>query len=117
MLTGPMLDILEQAGEDVLTLTEGIEPEKFFSSHLTQMEALRQIRIMAETVGNLPGELKSQIAEIDWAGWSVLATQLATTGGFERDAVWFGVRSLIPATLLWLRVYRSNQPELFSYAP
>ena len=117
MMTGPMLDILEQAGADVLTLTEGLEPEEFFSSHLTQMEALRQIKTMAETVNNLPGELKSQIVEIDWAGWSVLAAQLFTTGGFERDAVWFGVRSLIPATLLWLRVYRKNQPQLFSYAP
>ncbi len=117
MLSGPLLDILEEAGENVLTLTEGLEPEEFFSSHLTQMEALRQIKNMAETAGNLPPGLKSQIAEIDWGGWSVLGTQLATTGGFERDAVWFGVRSLIPATLLWLRVYRKNQPELFSYAP
>lgn len=117
MLSGPLLDILQEAGENVLTLTEGLEPEEFFSSHLTQMEALRQIRNMAETAGNLPPELKSQIAEIDWAGWSVLGAQLATTGGFERDAVWFGVRSLIPATLLWLRVYRNSQPRLFSYAP
>ncbi len=116
-MTGPMLDILEQAGEDVLTLTEGLEPEEFFSSHITQMEALRQIRTMAETAANLPPELKLQITEIDWAGWSVLVTQFATTGGFERDAVWFGIRSLIPATLLWLRVYRNNQPQLFSYAP
>lgn len=117
MLTGPLLDILQQAGEDVLTLTEGLEPEQFFSSHLTQMEALRQIRSMAETVGNLPPTLKATIAEIDWGGWSALGSQLATSGGFERDAAWFGVRSLIPATLLWLRVYRKNQPELFGYEP
>ena len=41
---------------------------------------------------------------------------LVTIGGLARDeALWFGVRSLVPATLSWLRVYRHSHPELFTY--
>lgn len=27
------------------------------------------------------------------------------------------VLTLVPATLMWLRVYRKNQPEVFEYGP
>jgi uncharacterized protein with HEPN domain len=117
MLAGAMLGILEEAAITILTLTEGLEPEEFFAGRLTQQEVLRQTRIMAETAVNLPQELKQQMAEIDWAGWSVLCMQLRVSGGSERDALWFGVRSQVPATLMWLRVYRKNTPQLFSLAP
>lgn len=117
MITGAMLSILEEAGMAVLTFTEGLEPEEFFASQLTQRETLKQISIMVETVTNLPPDPKKQMPEIDWAGWSQLNLQLTRAGGFERDAVWFGVRSLIPATLMWLRVYKKNLPQLFSLTP
>lgn len=29
------------------------------------------------------------------------------------EALWFATTSLVPALLLWLRVYRQGQPELF----
>lgn len=114
LLSGALLGILEESGLAILTLTEGVEPEEFFSSRITQQEVLRQLQVMAETAANVPGELKYQMAEIDWAGWSVLNMQLTVAGGFERDVLWFAVRSLIPATLMWLRVYRKDAPELFS---
>lgn len=69
---------------------------------------------MVETAANAPPELKQQMPEIDWAGWAQLNRQLTQAGGFEQDAVWFGVRSLVPATLMWLRVYRKDTPQLFS---
>lgn len=114
LLSGALLGIFEEAGTAVLTLAEGVEPEEFFTSRLTQQEVLRQMRVMAETAANVPDDLKRQMVEIDWAGWSMLGMQLTLTGGFERDALWFGVRSLVPATLMWLRVYRKNTPQLFS---
>ncbi len=114
LLAGALLGILDEAGTSILTMTEGLEPEEFFSSRLTQNEVLNQLRIMAQTAANVPVELKQQMVEIDWAGWSVLGGQLALTGSFERDAMWFGVRSLVPATLMWMRVYRKGMPELFS---
>jgi hypothetical protein len=33
------------------------------------------------------------------------------------EALWFACEAMVPATLLWLRVYRQNQPELFRMAP
>lgn len=113
LLSGALLGILEEAGMAVMTLTEGIEPEEFFASRITQQEVLRQMRIMAETAANVPEELKRKMPELDWAGWYVLHSQLMGQGGFERDALWFAVRSLVPATLLWMRVYREDMPEVF----
>lgn len=115
MLSSALLGILEQAGMAVLTLSEGLEEEEFFATRLTQQEVLRQLRIMAETTANIPMEVKAQLAEIDWAGWSVLGLQLNIAGGFDHEALWFGVRSLVPAMLMWLRVYHQNQPEVFSF--
>jgi uncharacterized protein with HEPN domain len=117
ILAGALLGILDEAGLAVLTLTEGLEPEEFFASRLTQQEVLRQMRVMVKTAANVPTDLKRQMLEVDWAGWSVLGTQLTIESGFEQNALWFGVRSLVPATLMWLRVYRKSTPELFSLAP
>ena len=117
LLEGSLLRIIETAGEGILTLTEGVDPDEFFKSKITQMEVLRQLRIMTESISNVPFELKSNMAEIDWAGWSMLNMQLTAAGGFERDAIWFAVRSLVPATLMWLRVYRRSSPEVFAMKP
>lgn len=117
LLSGALLGIIEEAGTAILTLTEGVEPDDFFASKLTQREVLRQMQTMAETAANIPIEIKHRMAEIDWAGWSVLGSQLNMLGGFERDALWFSVRSLVPATLMWMRVYRKSMPEAFSLAP
>ncbi len=114
LLAGALLGILEEAGTSILTLTEGLEPDDFFASRLTRRETLTQMRIMTKTAANLPAGIKQHMAEIDWAGWSGLGVQLTLADDFERDALWFGIRSLVPATLMWMRVYRKNSPELFS---
>lgn len=109
-----MLNIIQQSCEAVLTFTEDLSPEEFFTSQLTRAETLRYLRIITENVERLPMACKVTMSEIDWAGWNVLLTQLRSSGGFEHDAVWFAVRSMVPATLIWLRVFRQQQPELFS---
>lgn len=114
LLAGSLLGILEEAGSAVLIMTEGLEAEEFFASRITRQEVQRHIQVMAETSANVPLPLKEQLIEIDWVGWTMLAEQLRMMGGFEQDALWFGVRSLVPATLMWLRVYRHNSPQLFS---
>ncbi len=117
IVSGSLLNIIEEACESVLTLTEEVEPEDFFASRLTQQETIRQIRIIAESAASLPDEFKRKMAEIDWSGWNILLMQVKTSGGFERDAVWFAVRSMAPATLMWLRVFRNSQPEVFDIKP
>lgn len=115
MISAALLGILEEAGIAVLTLSEGLAKDEFFSTRLTQQEVLRQLRIMTETSASMSKELKMELTEIDWASWSVLGLQLRIAGGFDREAVWFSVRSLVPAMLMWLRVYRQNQPEFFAF--
>src|SRR5450830_1731853 len=113
VLSAALLGILDEAGTAILTLTEGLEPEEFFAGRLTQQEVLRQMCVMAETAANVPDDIKRQMVEIDWTGWSILGVQLKLTGSAERDALWFCVRSLVPATLMWLRVFRESTPGLF----
>ena len=115
MLSCALLGILEEAGISVLTLSEGLDKEAFFATRLTQQEVLRQMKIMTETAANVPNEIKTKLAEIDWAGWSTLGLQLKIAVGFDHETVWFGMRSQVPAMLMWLRVYRQNQPEVFAF--
>jgi len=112
-----MLNILEEGGTGVLTLAESLNEEEFFSSRLTKGEVLRHLRTMAETAENLGREVKAQMPEIDWAGWGLLRSKLKDPVDPDRDAIWFGVSSLVPATLLWLRLYKKNLPELFEFKP
>lgn len=116
LLSGALLGILEESGLAIMTLTEGVEPEDFFKSRLTQQEVRRHMHIMADTVANVPDEVKRTMIEIDWPGWVILRTQLLSMECSGNDALWFGVRSLVPATLMWLRFYRNKIPTLFSLA-
>lgn len=117
MLNASLLSIIEEAGVAVLTLTEGLERDEFLSSRLTRLETQRQVKIMSESIASLPLKAQALLAEIDWAGWHGVAQQLGAQANAAQEALWFAVRSLAPATLMWLRVYRVNQPELFECKP
>lgn len=121
MLNASLLSIIEEAGVAVLTLTEGLEKDEFLASRLTRAETLRQIKIISDSIGSLPLKAQALLAEIDWAGWSTVARHLGANSPEEhpeeQEALWFAVRSLAPATLMWLRVYRQNQPEIFACIP
>lgn len=121
VLSGALLAILEEAGTAVLTLTEGVEEAEFFASRLTREESQRQVHTLARTTLQVPPECRRLMPEIDWDGWQKVAHDLSgksgQSGGEEaRELLWFAIRSLTPATLLWLRIYRKNQPELFDFS-
>lgn len=117
MLNASLLSIIEEAGVAVLTLTEGLEKDEFLASRLTRTETQRQLKIMGESAANLPPRMHALLAEVDWCGWQRVSQRLGASGDSERDALWFAVRALVPATLMWLRVYRTNQPEVFECKP
>jgi uncharacterized protein with HEPN domain len=117
MLNASLLSIIEEAGVAVLTLTEGLEKDEFLASRLTRAETQRQLKIMSESAANLPPQMQALLAEVDWAGWRSVARQLGADHAAGQEALWFAVRSLVPATLMWLRVYRTNQPEVFEGKP
>jgi uncharacterized protein with HEPN domain len=116
MLNATLLSIVEEAGVAVMILTEDLEQEELLRSRLTRAEVQRQVRSMSDAAARLPADARKLLAEIDWDGWQAMAKQLKE-GGPEADAaLWFATRSLVPAILMWLRVYRQNQPELFVFA-
>ena len=117
MLNASLLSIIEEAGVAVLILTEGLEKDEFLASRLTRTETLRQIRTICESASNIDPAVLSTLAEVDWAGWHTVAHQFAAGQGEEQDALWFAVRALVPATLMWLRVYRKERPNLFECKP
>jgi uncharacterized protein with HEPN domain len=117
MLNASLLSIIDEAGVAVLTLTEGLEKDEFLGSRLTRAETLRQVRIMSTSAGNVPPPTRALLPEVEWRGWQSVALQLEEGAEAQGEALWFAVRSLVPATLMWLRVYRHNQPQLFQWAP
>ena len=117
MLNASLLSIIDEAGVAVLTLTEGLEKDEFLASRLTRAETLRQVRIMSVSAGNVPPPTQALLPEVEWRGWQSMAQQLDDGPAAQGETLWFAVRSLVPATLMWLRVYRQNQPQVFQWVP
>ncbi len=115
MLEAAILSIIEEAGVNVLTLTEGLEEEEFLSTRLTRAEVKRQFVVAAGVAGKISRSTRSALPELDWEGWEAALRRLEQGGSAEDEVLWFAVRSLIPATLMWLRLYRKARPELFAY--
>ena len=105
--------MIQDAGEAVLILTETVDEAELLRSRLTRQEVRHQLCTLADTLSNLPPQAHAAMPEIDWAGWRGVRLALDGAGPALDDALMFGVRSLVPATLSWLRVYRESQPELF----
>lgn len=117
MLNASLLSIIDEAGVVVLTLTEGLEKNEFLASRLTRAETLRQVRIMAASAANVPPQTQALLPEMEWRGWQTVAQQLDDSHETQGEALWFAICSLVPATLMWLRVYRHNQPQVFQWTP
>lgn len=116
--TSALLALIEQAGMAVVTLAEGLEEAELRRSRLTRAELLRQLRVLAASAMAVPAAARADMPELDWDGWRALSLRLQADHGEDVDeALWFAVSSLVPATLLWLRVYRRSQPGLFVMTP
>lgn len=118
MLSATLLAIIEEACGGVMTLTEEVSSEEFFRSRLTIGETLRQLTAIRHAAMALPLETQNRMTEIDWPMWRDLAVYADTpVAPGAHEALWFAVRSLVPATLMWLRVYREEDPSLFAFRP
>ncbi len=118
IVTSALLGIVEQAGLAIATLAEGLERDELLRSRLTRAEVLRQLRTLADSLGQVEPCARQEMPELDWDGWDALRPRLSGPSGQALDeALWFACESLVPATLLWLRVYRQSQPALFRMMP
>ncbi|HEY6880049.1 MAG TPA: hypothetical protein VI299_18620 [Polyangiales bacterium] len=105
------LALIEDATTAVLTLTEDLERDEFMRSRLTRSEVRRRLLLVASTLRGLGETGRRMFPEIDWDGWSLTAERLEGDATVADDALWFAIRALTPATLTWLRLYRSLSPE------
>jgi uncharacterized protein with HEPN domain len=118
ILDSALLGLMEQAGISVATLVEGLERTELLRSRLTRGEVLRQLKILADSAVQVEPAMRTAMPELDWSGWDRMRGRFAAPAGEALDeTLWFACNSLMPATLLWLRVYQQSQPELFRLAP
>jgi len=115
MLNGALFEIIEEAGAAVLILTEEVEQEEFIRSRLTRAEVRRQLLVMADILAEVSAETSRRMPELEWACWKTTARALQGDTAAANEALWFAARSLVPATIMWLRVYRQSQSGLFSF--
>lgn len=114
MYGASLLSIMNEAGEAVLILTEGVQDSELLASRLTRAEVAKQAAILIESAIALPVEIQQAMPEIDWAGIGMAGSALSGPAGSVRDeALVFASRSLVPATLMWMRVYQQQHPEWF----
>ncbi|MDP3872140.1 MAG: hypothetical protein Q8Q80_05715 [Methyloversatilis sp.] len=108
------LAILEEACGDVLILGEGLARDDFERSRLTRNALCGRLKVIADCLHGLPAEARNRMPELGWDGWDV--TRRVLDGAPDQDGtLWFAASSLAPATLMWLRVYREEQPALFAF--
>lgn len=115
MLDSALFAIIENAGDDVLVMTEEVEKDEFLASRLTRREVQRRLLIIARSASNIEPDARKLLPEIPWDGWQTIENDLNNANAEVDELLWFAVRLLVPATLMWLQVYRNNQPELFTF--
>jgi uncharacterized protein with HEPN domain len=118
IINSALLALIEQAGTAVAILVEGLARDELLRSRLTRAEVLRQLKTLADSAAQVNPGARADMPELDWSGWDAMGARFAAPPGVALDeALWFAVQALVPATLLWLRVYQQSQPELFRMAP
>ena len=114
ILTAALLKLIEDSATAATILIEGLARDELLRSRLTRAEVLRQLQALAASAAQMPPAERREMPELDWAGWDALRPRFDAAPGETLDeALWFACTSLVPATLLWLRVYRQSQPALF----
>ncbi len=113
MITTGQLQSIQQSGEDVLVLVDGLEATEFCRSRLTRQQVRRLLAAMADTLDALPDSAQQQMPEIDWPGWRSISLALGSAALAGDEAAWAAAQTLVPATLSWLRVYQQAEPALF----
>lgn len=110
-----LLQAAEQAGEGVLTLTEGLQADELKRSRLTRRAVIQQLLAMAQALSAMPALTRQAMPEIDWDGWRMLPGPLRHDDARQADdALLTSVQAMVPATLMWFRVYRPQHPQWFS---
>jgi len=115
IIPAALLANIVNAGTDALTLAEDMDEAAFRRSRLARAEMARLVGIMATNLADLPDAQRQLFAELDWTTWRAVPEQLGADPTTRDEALWFAIRALVPATLMWLRVYKESAPQLFEF--
>jgi len=107
-------DMVHASGRAIgLLLQEMQSEQELFASPATLQAVEDHLRLMATTLAHLPEPLQLRLAELDWHSWSRLQQALQDNRTPRREAVWYGIRSLVPATLEMLARMQKRHPIWF----
>ena len=114
MLPRMQCDILLQCGRAIAALLAEMESEaELFASANTRAGVEAHLLVMAQTLAHFPPALQRRLLRVDWAGWQALQLLLEADGQPRREEVWYGVSSLMPATLYLISELRRRNPAWF----
>lgn len=117
MLSRMQCDIICGCGEAIRQLAAQMQDEdELFASANTLAAVELSLLAMAQTLEHLSAALRARLAWIDWNGWQALRRLLEDDVQPRREEVWYGVRSLVPATLQLIEQLRRVEPVWFEIA-
>lgn len=114
MLTTMDLELLaqaERACEDALTLVEGLQLEELSRSRLTRYEVKRHVLDAGAALEQVSAPARATLSELDFGAWQQATARLQQRATEELQVIWLVLTELVPATIEWLRVHRSNNSE------
>jgi hypothetical protein len=106
--------ILQNSGEIMKHLLAELqgEEELFTSANTLACVEMHLLR-MAQTLAHWPEPLRLRLVQLDWHGWVRLQGLLEADGQPRREAVWYGIHALVPATLELIARLRQQEPAWF----
>lgn len=114
MLHRMQCDIVQASAKAIQALLAEMQDEsELFASAATLQYVEAQLLVMAQTLAHLAPELHHRLTQIDWYGWEHLRQLLERDRHSRREEVWYGIRSLVPATLELIAQLRRQEPVWF----
>lgn len=114
LLPRMQFSILFQSGQVLNTLLAELQSEQeLFASGNTLAAVEAHLLVMAQTLAHLPPAMQRRLVHADWHGWGRLQQQLEQSALPRHEAVWYGLKSLAPATLQLLIDLQRREPGWF----
>jgi uncharacterized protein with HEPN domain len=114
MLHRMQCNIVRTCGQNIQTLLAEMQAEQeLFDSPATLHAVEAELLTLAQTLEHLSPLLRERLTHLDWHGWHHLQQLLQLDVQPRREAVWYGIQALVPATLELLEQLRRQEPVWF----
>ncbi len=114
MLSRMQCSILHNSGQAVQTLLAPMQSEdELFASANTLALVEAHLLVIAQTLAHLAPALHERLTRVEWNGWQALQGLLEQDVQPRREAVWYGISALLPATLQLIDELRRREPGWF----